>query len=80
MTRPLTIEDLAEQFVDLVRELPFVKLVLTEESGSGATIWTIVDAEPEDWSCQEQIYRAELKVQQGYVTAARIRREPRSRV
>lgn len=67
VTRPLTIEDLAQQFVELVRELPFVDLVLIEESGSGATIWTIIDAEPSDWSFQEQVYGAELKVQQDHI-------------
>ena len=51
-----------KEYVDKVTTLPQVKEVLVARDEEGATIWTVIEAPPFEFSSEEPIYEAELEV------------------
>jgi hypothetical protein len=51
---------LASRFVELVRLLPQVRLVLFDTLGYAARIWIILDAEPGNQAVRNRVYAAQL--------------------
>lgn len=51
---------LARHFVERVRALPQVRLVLFDTLGYAARIWTVLDAEPNHQALRNRIYDAEV--------------------
>jgi hypothetical protein len=61
---------LVEDFVAMVRELPYVRQVRLDERSADGCVWTLIDALPSDDEQRDEIYDAELRASQHRPAAA----------
>ena len=57
-----SVEELCQDYLNMVNTIEIVKQILIVEDEEGFTIWTIIEAEPFDDSQRKPIYQAQINI------------------